>query len=588
MNHFKKGKDIELNKKKYRLVEQIGQGGSGIVWKIKYKSENLAVKFLKKEVESEKRKRFLKEIEFCKNNTHRNIIKVISRGSINIIYGKDEEETLTDYYIMPYYEKNLKDIIKNESEYKKIFSYILKICEGIEFIHHQGVIHRDLKPENILINNEELVIADLGIAHFKEFGLTRKNDLLANRNYASPEQRKKNMAKKITTAADIFSLGCIINEIFTGENPLGSKYIRVEDIYPELVGMDEIIDRCMRQNPLERPDIKQVFLEIDLFKNDYENKIDNISYNLYEAIEAIDIEKTTFEEENIKKIINTASKDILAAKYLFENKTLEEMKRYNHNYNCQVHYKIDDFLERDLFDKLIFKECKKKFIYESNTYKNNYFYTPLNLKNPDDKVIYDGFKNIMLQYGYNNGLSLKLFSSCEDYHCLEIIESINSIKKEITDLEDAPILYIVLKLKYFLEDIIEINNKVRLDDHIMINWEKTINSSVMNKSLVNKELFLDRNIVNEIEVLEKFRGKWNIIFKKQRDEYIVYFQSEKSYTSFKSFALNMSKPYYQFEGDVLDLIKIERAYEDIIELKPLDSFEVVNVLAKILGIRSDY
>jgi len=62
----------------------------------------------------------------------------------------------------------------------------------------------------------------------------------------------------------ILSLGLIINEIFTGKKPEGSNFTLVSDVYPWLIDIDELVERCMRQNPNERPTISDILFEIML------------------------------------------------------------------------------------------------------------------------------------------------------------------------------------------------------------------------------------------------------------------------------------------------------------------------------------
>lgn len=165
---------------------------------------------------------------------------------------------------MPLYDETLRDVINKDITITKIFNYIFQICDGIRFIHSLSAIHRDIKPENILLDNEKLVIADLGIAHFKNLDITKEGELLANRSYAAPEQKIKGLSKEITKSVDIYALGCIINELFTKENPSGTNFIKIADKYPWLNKMDDIVDQCMRQNPMERPNIDEILLEIKL------------------------------------------------------------------------------------------------------------------------------------------------------------------------------------------------------------------------------------------------------------------------------------------------------------------------------------
>lgn len=69
------------------------------------------------------------------------------------------------------------------------------------------------------------------------------------------------------------------------------------------------------------------------------------------------------------------------------------------------------------------------------------------------------------------------------------------------------------------------------------------------------------------------------------NNYLVRFKSREEYIKFRNYSLNLAKPYYIFEGDVLALLRINRSADNIIELYPLGEFEIMNVLAKILGMR---
>lgn len=248
-------------------LPKIGEGGNAEVFSIEHNCNKYALKILKKEnISSTKKQRFENEIKFCTNNTHNNIIKIYDFGKINNKY----------CYIMPFYPKTLKNIIEEESDLKVKFNYILQICEGIKFLHEKGVIHRDLKPENILINGNELVIADLGIAHFIDCTLTKEKDLLANRNYASPEQKIKGLSKEITKAADIFSFGLIINEIFTSQKPEGFKFLLISDKYPWLIDLDKIVEKCLRQIPEERFTIDELYVELKIRFYELSMELDNV------------------------------------------------------------------------------------------------------------------------------------------------------------------------------------------------------------------------------------------------------------------------------------------------------------------------
>lgn len=563
------GKEFEIGTKRYKFIELLDNGGSSNIWIAETENKKYAIKILNVE-ENKKKERFKKEIEFCENTKHDNIIAIYSHGEIN--------NQLC--YVMELFEKNFSDLIKNGISLEKGFDYIFQICSALEFLHDQNLIHRDLKPENILVKRDKLVLADLGIAHFENSSITSKDDLLANRGYAAPEQKIKGLSKDITTAVDIFSLGLIMNEIFTRKKPEGSNFALISDIYPWLIDVDGLVERCTRQNPAERPNIKEVSLELKLKFNELKDEITLIKENLEEHFEELD--SIIYCDSEIKeKIIKQASNDILTAKYFFENKTTQELEKYNHNYHCNVHYKLDTGLRRDYMKYLLKKRCKRTFLYESSAYKNGYKYVPLNLDdNPEDKKLYEKFSSFLKDNSIVDGELLKLFSSCCDYHCKEIIQDLDKIQKEVKDLDDAPILYIVMHIINIKNN----NGDISFENEILVNWEESIANFDNNSTYMG--LFKEDNYEKEIEILNELFKNHNAIFTKKDNDFLIRFENRRFYNEFKKYAIELSESY--FNGDVLDLVRVEKEYDGIIELKLWNSIDIKNTLAKIVGFRKDY
>jgi hypothetical protein len=114
-----------------------------------------------------------------------------------------------------------------------------------------------LKPENILYDSRanRLFVADFGIAHFEEDELltaveTRDQERLANFIYAAPEQRARE--RQVDVRADIFALGLILNEMFTGTVPLAHGYPLIANVSPEHGYLDEIVARMIHHSPADR------------------------------------------------------------------------------------------------------------------------------------------------------------------------------------------------------------------------------------------------------------------------------------------------------------------------------------------------
>ena len=566
-----KDKTFEIEAKSYKFIKHIANGGNASVCEVENDNKKYAIKILNEE-RDDKKERFKNEIKFCKNSKHYNLVPIYAHGEIN--------NKLC--YVMPLYEDNLAHLIKNKINIENGFDFILQICSAIKYLHNENVIHRDLKPENILIKNNRLVLADLGIAHFENSSITSKSDLLANRGYAAPEQKIKGSSKDTTTAVDIFSLGLIINEIFTSKKPEGSKFTLISDIYPWLIDIDELVERCMRQNPSERPNIMEVSLELNLKFNELKDEINSIKENLKEDFEELD-SCMDCDNEIKEKIIKQASNDILTAKYFFENKNEQDLEKYNYNYHCNVHYKLDTDLRRKYLKYLLKKRCKEAFLYESSVYKNGYKYVPLNLDdNPKDKELYEKFSFFLKENYIVDGELLKLFSSCCKYHCEEIIQDLEKIQKEVGDLDDAPILYIILHILNIRD-----NNEIFCENGILVNWKESILNYYNNSTYMGllKKDYEEKEIE---QVLNEFIERYKAVITKKDGGFLVRFEDSKLYNDFKKYALELSKPYYLFNGDVLDLVRVEKEYEGIVELKLWNSFDIKNVLAKILGSRKDY
>lgn len=273
----------------YKIIEKIANGGNSEVYKVEsLNSKVYALKLLNKGLSTEKIKRFKNEMSFCIKNEHDNIIKIIDNGIT-----EDKQQI---FYIMPYYEKTLRNFIEEENSFEEKIQMFINILEGVRFFHNKGVIHRDIKPENILISNNKVpVISDFGIAHFCEEDIvtqieTKLGSKMANFQYASPEQREKSGI--VTIKADIYALGLIFNEMFTKKIPFGNSYKKVADIEEKFTFLDNIIDKMISQNPDDRyTNINDIICEIkvQIDINEKENEINKLKEIKYKEVEENDL-----------------------------------------------------------------------------------------------------------------------------------------------------------------------------------------------------------------------------------------------------------------------------------------------------------
>lgn len=248
----------------YSLESVIGEGGAGRVWRAADSTgQRVAVKVLSVErATTERRKRFQNEIVFCERAKHPNIVEIIDRGLAQTDSGA------TPFYVMPILDGSLRTCLANTGDIAKRLLYFDQLLSGVEAAHLQRVIHRDLKPENVLYNkaNDIVVVADFGIAHFTDEELytaveTAPNARLANFAYSAPEQRIRGRATDART--DIYALGLMLNEIFTGEVPFGTGFKTVASVAPDYEWIDDIVNEMIQWDPEKRPS------SIDLVKSHF-------------------------------------------------------------------------------------------------------------------------------------------------------------------------------------------------------------------------------------------------------------------------------------------------------------------------------
>lgn len=277
---MRKGSNVYGNYlEKYKIIDHIADGGNSHIYKVEDSNGKIyALKLLNKGISAEKIKRFKNEMFFCIKSDHPNIIKIIDNGIT------DDKSQI--FYIMPYYNKTLRNYINEDHTSQEKIQLFIDILQGVNFFHKKGIIHRDIKPENILISTNNVpIISDFGIAHFSEDDLvtqieTRIGSKMANFQYAAPEQRAR--GENITIKVDIYALGLIFNEMFTKKIPFGNAYKKVSDEDNNCSFLDAIIDKMISQNPNDR--------------------FENVEDVIYELRIAIDLNQKNKEIEKLKKV----------------------------------------------------------------------------------------------------------------------------------------------------------------------------------------------------------------------------------------------------------------------------------------------
>jgi len=200
---------------RYQVIEELGKGGMGKVYKVFDKEINakVALKLLKPEIAPDKNSidRFRNELKVARDISHKNICRMYDLGREAGLY----------YITMEYVPgEDLKNMIRMSRQLGVGTAIIIaeQICDGLAEAHRHGTIHRDLKPSNIMIDREGNVrIMDFGIARSVEAkGLTGAGTIIGTPEYMSPEQVED---KDVDRRSDIYSLGIILYEMLTGRVP---------------------------------------------------------------------------------------------------------------------------------------------------------------------------------------------------------------------------------------------------------------------------------------------------------------------------------------------------------------------------------
>jgi eukaryotic-like serine/threonine-protein kinase len=202
----------------YLLLEEIGAGGMGTVYRARREDENfkqeVAVKLMRTslEIRPEAVRRFLDERQILAALAHPNIARLLDGG-----YTPEG----TPYIVMEYVAGTpITDYcVRNELDLKARLRLFLQLAAGVQFAHQHLVIHRDIKPANILVTGE-------GIPKLLDFGIAKLLDPQAagadttvrpfTPDYASPEQVR---GTAMSTASDVYSLGVLLYELVAGRRP---------------------------------------------------------------------------------------------------------------------------------------------------------------------------------------------------------------------------------------------------------------------------------------------------------------------------------------------------------------------------------
>src|SRR5713101_2598 len=275
----------------YRILEQLGAGGMGIVYKAldSHLDRFVAIKVLppEKVANAERKRRFVQEAKAASALNHPNIITIHDIASENGI----------DFIAMEYVPGRTLDELINRKGLRlnEALKYAVQIADALAKAHSAGIIHRDLKPANIMVTENGLVkVLDFGLAKLaetatSEFGETatvrapqgpntEAGTIVGTTAYMAPEQAE---GKKMDARSDIFSFGSVLYEMVTGRRAfhgdskmstlsaiLKDEPRSVSSVAPDVPrDLERIISQCLRKDPERRfqhmDDLKVALLDLE-------------------------------------------------------------------------------------------------------------------------------------------------------------------------------------------------------------------------------------------------------------------------------------------------------------------------------------
>src|SRR5213594_3422144 len=246
----------------YELLEEVGRGGQGVVFRARQKSLNrtvaLKVIALGQWATKAHLKRFRLEAEAAASLNHPCIVPIYEIG----------ERDGACYFSMGLVEGGQLDAVAKPMPIRRAVELIVKVARTVHYAHERGIVHRDIKPGNILLDGKgEPHLTDFGLARLveTESTVTRMMEVLGTPSYMAPEQAVGNNAA-VSSVTDVYGLGAVLYQLLTGQPPFagGTTYetikllLDTEPKPPRLVNpkidrdLSTICLKCLEKDPKRR------------------------------------------------------------------------------------------------------------------------------------------------------------------------------------------------------------------------------------------------------------------------------------------------------------------------------------------------
>ena len=288
----------------YRIIEKLGEGGMGIVYKARDTKLNrdVAIKFLPGHIAADlqEKERFRTEAQAAAALNHANVTH---------IYAIEQSEQEL-FIVMELIEgRELSEVLKTGNRFGKgperknsgmpveeVISYVRQIAAGLQAAHSKEIVHRDIKSSNIMVTGDGgIKIMDFGLAKLgRHSNLTKAGTTLGTIAYMSPEQAR---SEEVDHRCDIWSLGVVMYEMLTAELPFKGEY--------EAVTIYNILNEQPQSVRMLRPDIPEGISDLisGMLEKDATRRIQSAG-QVIERIDALQTKPQKSEEEKSIAVLN--------------------------------------------------------------------------------------------------------------------------------------------------------------------------------------------------------------------------------------------------------------------------------------------
>jgi len=270
----------------YKILEKLGEGGMGVVYKAEdTKLDRLvALKFLPERLNAsaQDKARFVQEAKAASALNHPNVCTIHDIQEADGPVAGDKQM----FIVMEYVDGQTLRDKKGSISFKQAIDIGIQIADGLAAAHEKGIVHRDIKPDNIMLRKDGIAqIMDFGLAKLRASGskisrLTKEGSTVGTAGYMSPEQVQ---GQETDHRSDIFSYGVLLYEMLTGQLPfkgvhdtaLAYEIVNVDaapmsSVKPEIdPSLDAIVLECLEKDPRERTQsIAQISVDLKRYRRE--------------------------------------------------------------------------------------------------------------------------------------------------------------------------------------------------------------------------------------------------------------------------------------------------------------------------------